>query len=80
LFLSFVNDGLFVSQEKNYEKSNTNLFCSYSIISSLFNQFGLVIEHDKSEVLHFSRLTKNDNPLLLDLSLIGDAILRPKDT
>jgi len=37
LFLSFVNDSLFVSQKKSYEKSNTNLFYSYNIISSLFN-------------------------------------------
>jgi len=78
LFLSFVNDDLF--QEKNYEKSNTNLFCSYSIISSLFDQFYLVIEHDKSDVFHFSRLTKNDNPPLLDLSPIEGTILRSKDT
>ena len=78
LFLLFVNNDLFVSQEKNYEKSNTNLFCSYSIISSLFNQFYLAIEHDKSDVFHFSRLTKNDNPPLLDLmsrSLMVDFIL-----
>jgi len=34
--LSFVNDKLFISQEKSYEKSNANLFYSYSIISSLF--------------------------------------------
>ena len=53
LFLSFVDDSLFVSQKKSYEKSNTNLFCSYNIISSLFNQFSLVIKHDKSEVFLF---------------------------
>ena len=33
--LSFVNDGFFISQEKSYEKSNINLFYSYSIISFL---------------------------------------------
>jgi len=31
--LSFVDDSLFISQEKSYEKSNTNIFCSYNIIS-----------------------------------------------
>ena len=34
--LSFVNDSLFVSY-KSYKKFNMNLYCSYSIISSLFN-------------------------------------------
>jgi len=52
------NNGLPISQEKSFEKSNTNLFCSYSIISSLFRQFSLVIEYDKLEVFHFSRLSK----------------------
>jgi len=32
------------------------LFCSYNIISFLFNQFGLIIEHRKSKVFYFSRL------------------------
>jgi len=32
----FVDNGLFVPQEKSYEKSNVNLFCSYSMILSLF--------------------------------------------
>ena len=79
-FLLFVNNGLFVSQEKIYKKSNANLFCSYNIISSLFNQFGLVIEHNKSEVFHFSRSTNNINPPLLYLSPVGGTILRSKDT
>ena len=45
--LSFVDDELLISQEKSYEKSIVNFSCSYNIISSSFNQFGLVIEHDK---------------------------------
>jgi len=40
-FLSFVDDSLFISLEKFFEKSNANLFCSYSIILSLFEQFSL---------------------------------------
>jgi len=35
--LSFMDNGLFVSQEKSYEKSNTNLLCSYSIILLFLN-------------------------------------------
>jgi len=73
--LSFVNDRLFVSQQKSYEKSNASLFYSYSIISSLFNQFGLVIKHDKSEVFHFLRLTKNNNSSHLTLRPLGGSLL-----
>ena len=35
--LSFVNNDLLISQEKIYEKSNANFFCSYNIIYFLFN-------------------------------------------
>ena len=78
--MSFVDDGLLIIQEKSFEKSNTNLFCSYSIISSLFRQFSLVIKYNKSEVFNFSRLTKNFNPPLLDLRPLGGTILKQKDT
>jgi len=78
--LSFVDNSLFVSQKKSYEKSNMNLYYSYSIILSLFNQFSLAIEHNKSEIFHFSRSTKNTNPPLLDLRSIGSTVLKPKDT
>ena len=77
--LSFVDNELFISQKKSYEKFNMNLFYSYSIISSWFKHFGLVIEHDKSEVFHFSRLTKNNNPPLLDLQPLGGSLLYIKD-
>ena len=45
--ISFVDNGLFVSQNKSFDVSNSNLFCSYQIMSSLLKQFGLVIEHGK---------------------------------
>ena len=35
-FLSFVNNSLFIFQEKSFEKSNAFLFCSYNIILPLF--------------------------------------------
>ena len=44
-FLSFVDNGLFISQEKFFVKTNALLFCSYNIISSLFSQFRLIIKH-----------------------------------
>jgi len=78
LILLFVDNRLFVSQEKSYKKSNVNLFCSYNIILSLFNQFGLVIKHNKSEVFYFLRLTKNIYLPLLDLRSLDDSLLHPK--
>jgi len=59
--LSFV-DGLFISQKKSFEKSNSFLFCSYNIISFLFDQFGLIVKHGKSEVFHFSRSIRDFEP------------------
>jgi len=53
--LSFVNDGLFISQNKSIHVSNTNLFCSYNIVSNLLTKFGFVVEYEKTEVFHFSR-------------------------
>ena len=76
--LLFIDDGLFICQEKSYKKSNTNLFCSYSIISSLFEQFSLVIEHNKSKIFHFSRLMKNYKMSSLYLSLLEGPLLHPK--
>ena len=77
--LSLVDDRLFISQEKSFMKSNANFFSSYNIISFLFNQFGLVIEHCKSKVFHFLRATKNFDPPPLDLELLDNSLLRPKD-
>jgi len=53
-FLSFIDNGLLISQEKSLEKTNSFLFYSYNIVSSLLDQFGLVIKHGKTEVFHFT--------------------------
>ena len=73
--LFFVDDGLFISQEKNYKKSNTNLFYNYSIISSLFKQFCLTVEHNKLEIFYFSMIMKNFNLPSLNLRLLGGSFL-----
>ena len=49
-------------------------------MSSLLEQFGLVVEHGKTEVFHFSRLHSIFSPLSLDLSQISSPILHSKDT
>jgi len=80
-FLLFINNRLFISQEKSLKKTNSYLFYSYNIISFLLKQFGLVIKHGKSKVFHFSRSHRLFNPPLLDLSLYGSPILKtPGDT
>ena len=54
--ISFINDSLFISQNKSISLSNANLFCSYNVISFFLMKFRLVIEHGKTKVFYFSRL------------------------
>ena len=78
-FLSFIDNRLLISQEKSFEKTNTYLFCSYNIILSLLDQFGLIVKYRKSQVFYFSRSYKPFNPSSLNLSLLGGSCLQPKD-
>ena len=78
--LLFVNNSLLISQSKSFNLSNVCLFSSYNVASKLLSKFGLLIEHLKTEVFHFSRLHGNFNPPPLDLSSISSPSLVPKDT
>jgi len=78
--LSFVDDGLFIIQDKSFFSSNSHLFCGYNILFKLLDSFGLIIEHSKTEVFHFSRAQDIFNPPPLDLLLLGGPILWPKDS
>jgi len=78
--ISFVDDGLFISQDKSLEVSNTRLFCSYNVMSNLLDKFGLIAEHLKTEVFHFSRTHGPFNPPRLNLSPLGGPILSPKNS
>jgi len=78
-FLLFVDDGLFISQEKSFIYLNTNPFCSYNIMITLLDQFGLVVKHEKTEVFYFSRSIGAFDLLALDLSQISRPILYSKD-
>ena len=78
--LSFIDDGLFIVQNKSFSISNSHLFCSYNILSNLLNSFGLIIKHSKTEIFHFNRSHSPFNPPPLDLSPIGDPILHSKDS
>ena len=78
--LSFVDNGLFVVQNKSFSISNSLLFCGYNILSNLLNSFSLIIEHSKTEIFHFNRSHGPFNPPPLDLTSIGGPILHPKDS
>ena len=78
--ISFIDNGLFISQNKSITHSNANLFCSYNIISSLLSKCGLVVEHGKTDIFHFSRSHRAFNPPSLNLSSIRGPVILPKET
>ena len=78
--ISFVDDGLIISQNKSIDVSNSQLFCSYNVLSKLLDSFGLVIEHSKTEVFHFNRSHGIFNSSQLDLSPISGPILCSKES
>ena len=78
--LSFVDDGLLISQNKSIDVSNSQLFCSYNILSGLLDKFGFNIEHSKTESFHFNRSHRTFNPPPLDLLPLGGPVLRPKNS
>jgi len=73
--LSFVDDSLLISQNKSIDISNSQLFCSYNILSSLLDKLGLNIEYSKTEMFHFNRSHGTFNPPPLDLSPLGGPVL-----
>ena len=77
--LLFIDDGLLISQEKSFEKSNAFIFCSYSIILFLLKYFGLALEYEKSEVFYFFRLHGYFNTFFLNLSHLEGPIFCLKD-
>ena len=77
--LSFIDDGLFIFQNKSIDILYSQLFCSYNVLSGLLDKFGLNIEHSKTETFHFNRSHGTFNPPPLDLSLIGGPVLCPKN-
>ena len=73
-------DGLIIAQNNSFEVSNSQLFCSYNVLSKLLDSFGLIIEHSKTEIFHFSRSQGLFNLPPLDFSPLGGPILYPKDS
>jgi len=75
LLISFIDDGLIIAQNKSIDISNSHLFYSYNVLSSLLAKFGLIIEHSKTETFHFNRSHRTFNPLPLNLLSIREPIL-----
>ncbi|CAA7267560.1 unnamed protein product [Cyclocybe aegerita] len=78
--LSFVDDGTILAQSKQLDDNNVGLRKAYKIIYLLFVAFALVLEHDKTELFHFSRRRDTYNPSL-DLGYAphtGVTPLKPK--
>ena len=78
--ISFVDDGLFISQNKSFEVSNSCFFCSYNVMTNFLDKFGLIVEYLKTEVFHFSKSHSLFNPLPLNLLSLGGPILTPKNS
>ena len=76
----FMDNRLFIAQDKSITCSNSNLFRSYNIMTSILKRFCLVVEHRKTEVFHFSRLHSMFNPPPLNLSTVEGLILQPKNS
>ena len=78
--ISFMDDGLIISQNNLIDILNSYLFYSYNVLTKLLDKFGLIIEHSKTETFHFNRTHRVFNLPLLNLSPFGGPILYPKDS
>jgi len=78
--ISFVDNGLFVSQSRFILHLNTNIFCSYNVISFILSKYSLIIKYRKTNVFHFTRSHRTYNPPPLNLTLISSPSLLPKET
>ena len=54
--LSFVDNGLLISQEKSYLLSFSFLLCSYNIMSKILLDIGFIMEHNKTKLFYFARV------------------------
>ena len=76
--LSFIDDGLLITQSKFFETSNAHLFCNYNVALNLLAKFSLQVKHSKTKVFYFSRVHGTFNSPPLDLSPLGGPILSSK--
>jgi hypothetical protein len=78
--MSYVDDGTIIAQSRRVEDNLPLLKEAYGWLFRAFESLGLVLEHDKSEVFHFSRARSFVGPAI-DLRYApytGTTPLRPK--
>jgi len=62
--LSYIDDRTILTQSTHLSQNLPKLTVAYSIIFRLLTALGLVLEHNKSEVFHFSRSWGESHPPL----------------
>ena len=77
--ISFVDNGLFISQNKSINILNSYLFCSYNVLTKLLEKFSFIVEHSKTENFYFDRSQGVFNPPPLNFTLLGGSILQPNN-
>jgi hypothetical protein len=70
-----VDDRTIIVQFKSLSDNLIPLKEAYWVINDILLEFGLVLEHDKSEVFHFTRTRKDIPP---PLALDNNILLTPK--
>jgi hypothetical protein len=75
IILSYVDNGTIIIQSKSLSDNLVSLKDVYWAINDILLKFGLVLEHDKSEVFHFMRTRKDIPP---PLALGNNILLTPK--
>jgi len=78
--ISFIDNSLIISQNKLIDILNSQLFCSYNVLSRLLIKFGLNIKYLKTETFHFNRSHRMFNLPPLNLLSIRGPILCPKSS
>ena len=81
VLLSYVDDATILVQSKTWDDNLRKLTNAYQHVFDFAESMGLVLEHSKSEVFHFSHSSREVNPPI-DLGyapFTGDTSLVPKD-
>ena len=60
--MSYVDDSIIIVQSSTWGKNLTKPKSAYKVVFELMESLGLILEHTKSEVFHFSRLSGDLNP------------------
>ena len=62
--ISYIDDGTIIVQSKLWTDNLSKLKRAYKTVFKLTSVMGLILEHNKSEAFHFSRIDGDANPLV----------------